>query len=111
MTAFADHEASQAKLRARQRQKPDEDGFIMVTKGGRNGPARQDIAQEHAEKQKEKQKGFEDFYRFQTREKRKARAGELVRKFEEDKEKIRGIKERRGGFMVYFDSSFFIGAY
>ena len=63
-------------------------------------PARQEVAQEQAEKQKEKQRGLEDFYRFQSREKRKQRAGELVRKFEEDKEKVRKMREKRGKFRV-----------
>lgn len=100
MTAFAEKEASEARSRARQRQEPDADGFITVTRGGRTNPARQEVAQEQAEKQKEKDRGLEDFYRFQSREKRKQRASELVRKFEEDKEKIRKMRERRGTFRV-----------
>ena len=100
MTAFAEKEASEARSRARQRQEPDADGFITVTRGGRTNPARQEAAQEQAEKQKEKDRGLEDFYRFQSREKRKQRASELLRKFEEDKEKIRKMRERRGTFRV-----------
>ena len=100
MTAFASLEATRAEALARQRQEPDEDGFVTVTKGGRNAPVRQEEAQEKAEKQREKRKGLEDFYRFQTREKRKERAGELMKKFEEDKEKVRRMKERRGKFRV-----------
>ena len=100
MTSFAAREAAQARLATRQRQEPDADGFITVTRGGRTNPARQEVAQELAEKQKEKEKGLEDFYRFQSREKRKERAGELVRKFEEDKERVRKMKERRGTFRV-----------
>ena len=100
MTAFAAQEATHVREKAKQRQEPDEDGFVTVTRGGRTGPARQEIAQEQAEKQKEKQKGLEDFYRFQTRERRKARAGELVRKFEEDKERVKRMRERRGRFKV-----------
>ncbi len=103
MTAFASKEASQARSLARQRQEADADGFITVTRGGRTNPARQEVAQEQAEKQKEKQRGLEDFYRFQSREKRKQRAGELVRKFEEDKEKVRRMRERRGRFRVGLD--------
>ncbi|KAL8657788.1 MAG: hypothetical protein Q9226_001573 [Calogaya cf. arnoldii] len=100
MTEFAAREAAQIRLQARQRQVPDEDGFITVTKGGRTGPARQDAAQELALKQKQKQKGLEDFYRFQTREKKKAKAVELMRKFEGDKEKVQKMRERRGMFRV-----------
>lgn len=100
MTAYAEQEASQARLHAKQRREPDEDGFITVTKGGRNGPARQGAAQEQAEKQKLKRKSYEDFYRFQTREKRKAKAGELLRKFEEDKQKLRIMREKRADLKV-----------
>ena len=100
MTAFASREASQARSLARQRQEADADGFITVTRGGRTNPARQEVAQEQAEKQKEKQRGLEDFYRFQSREKRKQRAGELVRKFEQDKEKVKKMRERRERFRV-----------
>ena len=95
MTAYAAQEALQARLDAKKRQEPDEDGFITVTRGGRNGPARLGAAQGQAEKQKEKGKGYEDFYRFQTREKRKAKAGELLRKFEEDKQKLQVMREKR----------------
>ncbi|KAI4218501.1 MAG: hypothetical protein L6R36_008925 [Xanthoria steineri] len=98
MTEFGAREAAQVRLQARQRQVPDEDGFITVTKGGRTGPARQDVAQELALKQKQKQKGLEDFYRFQTREKKKAKAVELMKKFEGDKEKVQKMRERRGMF-------------
>lgn len=98
MTAFASKEASEVRSLARQRQEADADGFITVTRGGRTNSARQEAAQEQAEKQKEKQKGLEDFYRFQSREKRKQRAGELIRKFEEDKEKVQKMRERRGRF-------------
>ncbi|KAL8688866.1 MAG: hypothetical protein Q9224_004779, partial [Gallowayella concinna] len=100
MTEYAAREAAQARLQARQRQVPDEDGFITVTKGGRTAPARQDVAQELVVKQKEKQKGLEDFYRFQMRDRKKAKAAELMRKFEDDKEKVQKMKERRGMFRL-----------
>ncbi|KAL8698544.1 MAG: hypothetical protein Q9201_006513 [Fulgogasparrea decipioides] len=98
MTEYAAREAAQARTQARQRQVPDEEGFITVTRGGRTDPARQEAAQQLAEKQKEKKKGLEDFYRFQTREKKKAKAAELLKKFEEDKKKVRRMKEGRGTF-------------
>ena len=90
----------QAKTQARLRQEPDADGFITVTRGARAGPARQEAAQEQAKKQKEKQKGLDDFYRFQMRERKKAEAGELVRRFEQDKEKVKRMREQRGMFEV-----------
>ena len=100
MTAFAAQEAAHVRLQAQKRQQPDPDGFITVTRGGRTNPARQEATRELVEKQKEKQKGFDDFYRFQSREKRKERAGELMKRFEEDKEKVRKMRERRGRFRV-----------
>ena len=100
MEAFAEKEASEARTRDRQRQEPDADGFITVTRGGRTNPARQEAAQAQAEMQKKKNTGLEDFYRFQSREKRKRAAAELTRKFEEDKEKIKKLRARRGMFKV-----------
>ncbi|KAI9817268.1 MAG: Ribosomal RNA-processing protein 7 [Pycnora praestabilis] len=97
-TAYSALETSRARAQTRARNEPDEDGFVTVTRGGRTGPARHKEAQEKAEKQKEKNKGVEDFYRFQTREKRKERAGELVKQFEEDREKVRKMREKRGRF-------------
>ena len=105
MTAFSAQEAAQARLQAKQRSEPDADGFVTVTRGGRTDPSRPGAAQALLTKQKNRQDGLEDFYRFQTREKKKARAGELIRKFEEDKEKIRKMKEKRGRFKVCFATS------
>ncbi|KAL8920572.1 MAG: hypothetical protein Q9208_006194 [Pyrenodesmia sp. 3 TL-2023] len=98
MTQYAAREAAQARLQARQRQVPDEEGFITVRKGGRNGPARQENVQDLVVKQKEKRKGLEDFYRFQHREKKKEKAAELARQFEQAQEKVKKMKERRGTF-------------
>ncbi|MCJ1388735.1 Ribosomal RNA-processing protein 7 [Xylographa bjoerkii] len=98
MTVYASQETARTRKLARQRQEPDEEGFVTVTRGGRTGPARLEEAKERLEKQKERQKGLEDFYRFQSRDKRKERAGELIRKFEQDREKVRIMRERRGRF-------------
>ena len=106
MTVYAEREASRTRTQARLRQQPDADGFIAVTKGGRTAPARQEVAQELAKKQKEKRKGLDDFYRFQMRERQKARAGELMRKFEQDKEKVKKMRERRGAFKVSYSSGY-----
>ena len=97
MTAYAAQEDEQARLRAQQRQEPDAEGFVTVTRGGRTNPASQETARAIAQKQKEKakQKGFDDFYRFQGRERRKEKAKELMRKFDEDKEKLRVLKQSR----------------
>lgn len=104
MTAYSAKEELHAAAQKRQRQEADPDGFTTVTRGGRTNPGKQEAAQAQAVKQREKRKGLEDFYRFQSREKRKERAGDLIKKFEEDREKIRKMKEQRGKFKVSFGS-------
>ncbi|KAH0553296.1 hypothetical protein GP486_006578 [Trichoglossum hirsutum] len=97
LTTFAAAEAARARHLAQKRQEPDEDGFITVVRGGRTGPARHEEATVVAEKQKGKGH-YRDFYRFQLREEKKKRVGELVKRFEEDKRKVQEMKERRGRF-------------
>ncbi|GAB7344269.1 hypothetical protein MBLNU457_2144t1 [Dothideomycetes sp. NU457] len=98
MTSFANKEAERSRLLARQRQEPDEDGFVTVVRGGRAGPARQAEAEEKLARQNEKQKGKEDFYRFQMRDKRKERANELLKGFEEDRRRVMEMKKSRNKF-------------
>lgn len=100
MTAYTQLEEARTRAEALKRQAPDEDGFITVTKGSRGGAARIEELAQLAEKQKEKNKGLEDFYRFQMREKRKEKQGELMRKFEEDRRKVKEMKKRRGRMRV-----------
>lgn len=99
MTAYAQMESARAKENARNRQMPDEDGFITVTRGSKGG-ARAEEIKELAEKHKEKNKGLEDFYRFQMREKRKEQHFEMLRKFEDDKRKVAEMRYRRGTLKV-----------
>lgn len=68
---------------------------MTVTKGGRTGPARQEEAESAREREKEKdtKRIGGDFYRFQTREVRKAKEGELKRKFAEDQERVKKMRE------------------
>ncbi|KAJ5807551.1 Ribosomal RNA-processing protein 7 [Penicillium robsamsonii] len=76
---------------------PDEDGFVTVSHGPKlNSVAREDEMKELVEKQKKKGVGLEDFYRFQSREKRKERQNQLLRRFDEDKKKLAEIKARKG---------------
>lgn len=96
-------EEEAARLAKRQRNVPDEDGFITVTRGGRTGPARQHDADEarkkELEKEEAKRKSMGDFYRFQGRERRKEEQGELLKRFEEDRKRVESMKtERRGRF-------------
>lgn len=100
MTAFSALEASRARALARQRSIPDADGFVTVTRGARTGPARLHEAQEKAEelrkKDEQKKKGMGDFYRFQTRERKKEEAGQLIRRFEEDRKRVEDMRKGRG---------------
>ena len=98
MEVFSTQEAERTKALSRQRSEPDEDGFVTVTRGGRAGPAREEEARlkEEELKTREKNRVKDDFYRFQLREKKKERAKELVKGFEEDRKKVEEMKGRRG---------------
>ncbi|PYI32803.1 ribosomal small subunit assembly protein [Aspergillus indologenus CBS 114.80] len=99
MTVFEQVAESRKREAARKAQEPDEDGFVTVTSGPKLADAtHEDEARELIEKQKKKQEGLEDFYRFQSREKRKERQHELLRKFDEDKRKLADLKRRKGKF-------------
>jgi ribosomal RNA-processing protein 7 len=103
MGEFARREEEEARNAKRLRNVPDEDGFITVTRGGRAAPARMHDAEEarrkELEKEDEKRKAMGDFYRFQGRERRKEEQGELLKRFEEDRKRVEGMKtERRGRF-------------
>lgn len=100
MTTFSELEAARTRAQAQRRQLPDEEGFITVTKGSKGGVARVEEAKELAEKRKENNKPLENFYRFQMREKRKEKQGELIRKFEEDRRKVAEMRMRRGRIRV-----------
>ncbi|KAI0431229.1 ribosomal RNA-processing protein 7-domain-containing protein [Xylaria sp. FL1042] len=101
-TIFNKKEEEAHQLAKRLRNEPDEDGFVMVTRGGRSAPARQDEAEEAKQKmldrQQKKKDGMQNFYRFQLREKRKAEQMELLKKFDEDRKKVQAMKEKRGKF-------------
>lgn len=82
---------------------PDEDGFVTVQHGPKlNSVAREEELRELVEKEKKKREGLEDFYRFQSREKRKERQNRLLKRFDEDKKKLADIKARRGKIRVSF---------
>ena len=100
MSAYARLEEARSREEAKKRQQPDEEGFITVTKGARGGVVRKEDAKELGEKQKQKDKGIENFYRFQMRERRKEQQGELMRKFEEDKRTVEEMRKRRGRIVV-----------
>ncbi len=102
-TLFARREQEAAELAKRLRNEPDEDGFVTVTRGGRNAPASKNEAEEAQRKlqaRREKQvAGMKNFYRFQLRERKKEEQAELVKRFDEDVERIRAMREKRGKFV------------
>lgn len=103
MTAFGEMEQSRLRAASRIRQEPDEDGFVTVTRGARVTPradakVNEDLQERLDKKRKkelEKQQGLGDFYRFQNRERKKAQAGDLVKRFEMDRRRVGELKGRR----------------
>lgn len=97
MTTYAELEGARAKESAKRRAEPDEDGFVTVTRGTR-GVLKNDEAEAikaRLEEKRKKEKGLEDFYRFQTRERRKEEQGELLRRFEDERRLVREMGDRR----------------
>ena len=99
LTQFSTLESLRNKQLASQRNIPDEEGFITVTRGGRTGAGRVEDAQAQQERLRErmeKRKREEgDFYRFQSREQRKKREGELKRRFEEERRRVGEMRGKR----------------
>jgi ribosomal RNA-processing protein 7 len=104
MSSFNSAEEEEKRKRQRMRNVPDEDGFVTVVRGGRAGPARSAEAEEKRkemqEKEERKRRELEaaGFYRWQGRERRKKEVGELVKRFEEDRKRVEGMREKRGRF-------------
>jgi ribosomal RNA-processing protein 7 len=103
MTVFAQVSEARKREEAKKYAEPDEDGFVTVTNGPKlNSVAREEEMKELIAREKKKAEGLEDFYRFQSREKRKERQQELLKKFDEDKRKLADIKMRKGKIRVSF---------
>ncbi|KAL4801919.1 ribosomal small subunit assembly protein [Aspergillus unguis] len=97
MNVFADVGEARKREAARRAAEPDEDGFVTVTSGPRlTSAAGEEEAKRLIEKQKKSAEGFGDFYRFQSREKRKERQIDLLKKFDEDKKRLEEMKMRKG---------------
>ncbi|KAK2740477.1 Ribosomal RNA-processing protein 7 [Myotisia sp. PD_48] len=99
MAVFSRLEQAQVQEAAKTADIPDEDGFVTVTRGPKRNEVKEEELKLLAERQREKDKGLGDFYRFQTREKRKERQGELLKRFEEDKRKVEEMRKRKGKIM------------
>ncbi|EUC46006.1 hypothetical protein COCMIDRAFT_4850 [Bipolaris oryzae ATCC 44560] len=99
LSQFNALETMRNRLRKTARSVPDEDGFVAVVRGGRVGPARLEEAEKkkaELDERKRNHRATDDFYRFQNRERRKKAEGELKRRFEEDRKRVEGMRERRG---------------
>ncbi|EMD59727.1 hypothetical protein GGP41_008503 [Bipolaris sorokiniana] len=99
LSQFNALETMRNRLRKTARSIPDEDGFVAVVRGGRVGPARLEEAEKkkaELDERKRNHRATDDFYRFQNRERRKKAEGELKRRFEEDRKRVEGMRERRG---------------
>lgn len=106
MVAFGEMEKAKARAAKKKVGVPDEDGFVTVTRGSRGGGAAsldaaraEELREKMAakkRKEEEKREGLDDFYRFQVRERKKAQAGELVKKFDEDRKRVGMMKARDG---------------
>ncbi|ORY15756.1 ribosomal RNA-processing protein 7-domain-containing protein [Clohesyomyces aquaticus] len=99
LSQFSAAEMARNRTRAKLRSVPDEDGFVTVVRGGRSGPARLEEAEKKKAELEERKKNNgvkDDFYRFQTREKKKEAEGELRRKFEADRRRVEEMRMRRG---------------
>ena len=98
LSAFAAYETARTAQLARQRNEPDEDGFVTVTRGagGRVAPARSQYVQQTAERLKSRQEKMAggSFYRFQVREKKKERLKALKRGFQEDLKNVEGWRKK-----------------
>ena len=102
MSVYSKLEIARSRADAKKRQTPDEEGFVTVTKGARGGVVRMEDAKELGEKQKAKNKGLGDFYRFQMRERRKEAQEEFLRRFKDDKKRVDEMKKRRGKLRVSY---------
>ena len=102
MALFAEAEEKEKREAERIRNMPDEDGFVTVTRGkGRRtnmdgqGASVMPLRTEDAQQLKPKDHTLVDFYRFQKREQKRNELAELRRKFDQDKQKIAALKEKR----------------
>lgn len=99
---FNRKEKEAAELAKRLRNEPDEDGFVTVTRGGRNAPASRNEAEQAKtkmlDKQAQKKSELKNFYRFQLRQARKAEQAALLVRFDEDRKKVDAMREKRGRF-------------
>lgn len=100
MIKFQAAEYEKERIAAEQRNKMDEDGFVMVTRQHRRGTNTDGtvvVTAAKADRQVKPQKKKElvNFYRFQMREQKRDQLVELRKKFEADRKKIEQLKQTR----------------
>ena len=102
MALFTEVEERERREKESKYNMPDEEGFVEVTRGkGRrpnndgHGASVMAVRAEEAQALKPKDQGLVDFYRFQKRELKRDELAELRKKFEQDKQKIAALKEKR----------------
>ena len=104
--AFENAEAKDKREREAAANKPDDDGFVTVTYTSQVGSKRDLEETETGQRRKKGQKrsrrkkndgaaAQDNFYRFQTKEKRKQSLQDLRRQFEDDLQKVKQMKEDR----------------
>ncbi|KAM5147877.1 ribosomal RNA-processing protein 7 homolog A [Mantella aurantiaca] len=94
-----DKKVTEKEEQAKEDGEPDEEGWVTVTRKGRNpGLARTEAMNNcvtEKEKKKRAQKELLNFYAWQNRHNKKEQLAELHRKFEEDKQKIAIMRAQR----------------
>jgi ribosomal RNA-processing protein 7 len=95
-------EKEAAALARRMRSEPDADGFVTVTRGSgaRTAPASRAEAEQTRRKMLDRAARRKDetgdFYRFQRRQRLKREHDLLKSRFQEDQERVRAMREKRG---------------
>lgn len=96
MELFAEQEQRDLEEAERAAEEVDEDGFRLVI--NKNRKRLSDIPDSQSVPEpKRKKKSLEksDFYRFQLRERRKQEMSDLLKRYQEDKEKVEELKKRK----------------
>ncbi|XP_064594855.1 ribosomal RNA-processing protein 7 homolog A-like [Liolophura sinensis] len=99
MTKFDQNQEEELQKAKENEGVPDEDGWVTVTRHGKNkGAPRTEVHEKRInvkEKKKRKEKELLNFYSFQLRESKMEHIATLRQKFEEDKQKIALMKQAR----------------
>lgn len=94
-----DKQTEEQKKQEQMAGEEDEDGWITVTKHGRNpGLSRKEIVEQKIKakiEKNKKKKELRNFYTFQIRDSKMKHLANLRQKFEEDKKKINALKQAR----------------